>query len=323
MAFYLPLSKTEVIIMKAVQIESYGGSQVIKINNAERPTLTEGHIIVEVKAAGVNPVDWKIREGYLKGMMTLNFPATLGGDFSGVVVEADGKQFKKGDEVFGQAGLWRGGSGSFAEFAAADINTVSLKPKKVNHVEAAALPLAAVSAYQVLVEHIKLSKGKKILIHGGAGGIGTFAIQIAKNVGAYVSSTAATQDLEYVKDLGADEVIDYKKQAFETTAKDYDAVFDTVGGETYTKSFTILKNGGIIVSMVEQANEGLMKQYGVTSIGQYTQINPEVLGKIAGLVENGVLKVHVDKTFPLEKTAEALDYLQNGNPKGKVVIKLK
>src|SRR3989344_1631525 len=203
--------------MKAAQINTYGGSEVVEINNdAAEPMIAPGKILIEIYASGVHPVDWQIREGYLKERAPLQFPATLGGDFSGVVKEVgEGvSEFKKGDEVCGQAGLLNGGSGSFAEIALGDIQKIARKPKQVHHIEAAALPLAGVSAWQGLVDHIKLSKGNKILIHGGAGGIGSFAVQIAKYLGAYVVTTVSASDMEYVKELGADETIDYQSQRF-------------------------------------------------------------------------------------------------------------
>ncbi|MCZ7356710.1 MAG: NADP-dependent oxidoreductase [Candidatus Methanoperedens sp.] len=310
--------------MKAAQIKKYGGSEVVEINkNAPKPTVSRGQLLVEVYAAGVNPVDWKIREGYMQQMMPLKFPATLGMDFSGVIVEVgEGiSGFKKGDEVFGQASVLNGGS--FAEYASADAKATARKPKNFSHVEAAASPLTGVSAWQALVDHMGLSKGKKILIHGGAGGIGTIAIQLAKNLGAYVATTASAKDLQYVKELGADEAIDYKNQSFDNLIRNYDAVFDTVGGETYVKSFTVLKKGGIIVSMLEQPRSELMKRYGVNAIAQFTQVNSERLSKLAELADKRVVKVHVDKTFPLEEAVEALEYLQNGHPRGKVVLKIK
>lgn len=312
--------------MKAAQINNYGGSEVVKINdNAPKPTVSQGQLLVEVYAAGVNPVDWKIREGYMRQMAPLKFPATLGGDFSGVVAEVgEGvSSFKKGDEVYGQASITRGGSGSFAEFASADVNTTAPKPKNTSHVEAAALPLTGVSAWQALVDHIGLSRGEKILIHGGAGGIGSIAIQLAKYLGAYVATTVSAKDIPYVKELGADEAIDYKNQSFEELVHDYDAVYDTVGGETYARSFKVLKKGGIIVSMLEQPRSDLMEQYRVNAIGQFTQVNSERLSKLAEFVEKRAIKAHVEKTFLLEQAGEALAYLQNGHPRGKVVLKIK
>src|SRR3990172_2727512 len=312
--------------MKAAQINRYGGSEAVEINkNAASPVASPGKLIVEVYAAGVNPIDWKIREGYMQQMRSLSFPITLGSDFSGLVMEAgEGVSgFKKGDEVYGQAIVLGGGSGSFAEFALVNAKAIAYKPKSVSHIEAAALPLAGVSAYQALVDHIGLSVGKKILIHGGAGGIGTFAIQLARHEGAYVAATAGTGSIKYGKDLGADEVIDYRKQSFEDLLSDYDAVFDTVGGDTYARSFKVLKKGGIIVSMLEQPREELTEKYGVNAISQFTQVTSGRLSKLAELVDRGAVKVYVDRIFPLERVGEALSYLQKGHPRGKVVLEIK
>jgi len=311
--------------MKAAQINKYGGSDVVEIhNNATRPIVQAGSILVEMHAAGVNPVDWKIREGYLQQMAPLHFPATLGGDFSGVVTEVDKdvSPFKPGDEVYGTALVVGGGSGAFTEFATTQAGSIAPKPKGVSHSEAAALPLTGVSALQALAEHIKLVAGQKVLIHGGAGGIGSMAIQLAKHLGAYVATTVKVNDAAYVKELGADEAIEYENQRFENVVSDYDAVFDTVGSETYQRSFSVLKKGGIIVSMLEQPNGELMKQYGVTAIAQFTQITTERLSKLAELVDQGVLKVNIDKIFPLEQAGEALAYLQSGKVRGKVVVQI-
>ncbi len=312
--------------MKAAQINEYGGSEVVKINrNAPEPTVTQGHLLIEVHAAGVNPVDWKIREGYMRQMVPLRFPATLGGDFSGIVAEVgEGVSgYEKGDEIYGQASIVRDGSGSFAEFASAGADTVAHKPVKTNYVEAAALPLTGASAWQALVDHIGLSRGKKILIHGGAGGIGSIAIQLARHLGAYVATTVSAKDMQYARELGANEVIDYKNQSFEDMLHNYDAVYDTVGGETYVRSFRVLKRGGIIVSMLEQPDPNLMERYGVNAIGQFTQVNNERLSRLAELVDKSVINAHVEKTFPLEQAGEALAFLQKGHPRGKVVLKIK
>jgi NADPH:quinone reductase-like Zn-dependent oxidoreductase len=305
--------------MKAAQINKYGGSEVVEINNnAPKP---RGQLLVEVYAAGVNPIDWKIREGF----MPLKFPATLGGDFSGVIADVgEGVSgFKKGLEVYGYASVSGGGSGSFAEFVSVDAKAMALKPKNITHVEAGALPLTGVSAWQSLVDHMGLSRGKKILIHGGAGGIGSIAIQLARHLGAFVAATVSAKDMQYVQGLGADEAIDYKNQKFEDILHNYDAVFDTVGGETYVRSFKVLRKGGIIVSMLEQPPSDLIKQYGVNAIGQLTQVNSERLSKVAELADKRVIKAHIEKTFPLEQAGEALAYLQSGHPRGKVVLEMK
>ena len=234
--------------MKSVQINRYGGSEVIEINqNIPEPTVSAGKVLVNVKAAGVNPVDWKIREGGFQQMIQLQFPSTLGMDFSGVIKQVgegvSNSEFKQGDEVYGQAGVINGGSGAFAEMALAKTESIANKPKRLSHIEAAALPLVGVSAWRALTENIGLSKGKRILIHGGAGGIGSIAIQLAKHLGAYVATTVSANDKQFVQELGADQVIDYKTQNFEDILHDYDAVFDTVGGDTYKRSFKVLKKG--------------------------------------------------------------------------------
>jgi NADPH:quinone reductase-like Zn-dependent oxidoreductase len=260
----------------------------------------------------------------MKEFIPLNFPATLGGDFSGVVTELgeDVKDLKVGDEVYGQANA-AGGQGSFAEFTPAAATQVALKPKSIDFVTAAAVPLVASSAYQALVEHAKLQSGQKILIHGGAGGIGSIAIQLAKHIGAHVTATASSDDIDFVKSLGADEAIDYKTQKFEELLKDYDVVYDTVGGETTTKSFAVLKNGGVLVSMASQPDQDLAKQKDITAISQQTKPTADKLQKIADQIDNGAIKINVDKAFPLDQAADALEYLQNGHPRGKVVIKVK
>jgi alcohol dehydrogenase len=194
--------------MKSVQIKGYGSSDVVQINEtASVPSISAGKILVNVKASGVNPVDWKIREGYMQQMVPLQFPSTLGMDFSGVIKrigEDVPSDFKQGDEIYGQASVFSGGSGAFAELALANKDSISHKPKKLNHLEAAALPLVGVSAWQALVENIGLSKDQKILIHGGAGGIGSIAIQLAKHLGAHVATTVSTNDKQFVQELGAD-----------------------------------------------------------------------------------------------------------------------
>lgn len=312
--------------MKAVQFNKYGGVDVLGLNeNAPKPSLKQGQVLVEVHAASINPVDWKIRAGYMKDMMPLNFPAILGGDFAGAVTEVgeEVSEFKTGDEVFGSAIVLNGGSGSFAQFLAANVANIAHKPKTVNFEEAAALPLVGASAVQALEEHIKLQSGQKILIHGGAGGIGHIAIQLAKGLGAYVATTVNTNDMQFAKDLGADEVIDYKTQNFEEILKDFDAVFDTVGGKITDASFKVLKKNGVIVSMVGQPNEDLAKQHGITAIGQGTDTNASHLRRVAELVDSRKLKVEIDKVFPLEQVKEAFKYQEEVHPRGKVVLKVK
>lgn len=310
--------------MKSAQINRYGDSEVIEINqNTPEPTLSSGKVLVSIKSAGVNPVDWKIREGAFQQMIHLQFPFTLGMDFSGVIKqvgEGVSSDFKQGDEVYGQAGVINGGSGAFAEMALAKTESIANKPKRLSHVEAAGLPLVGVSAWRALVENIGLSKGQRILIHGGAGGIGSIAIQLAKYLGAFVATTVSANDKVFVQELGADHVIDYKNQHFEDLLHDYDSVFDTVGGESYKRSFKVLKKGGIIISMLEQPNSELMNQYDVKALFQFTQADRQRLTKLAEWVDQNNIRVNTDRTFLLDEAGKALDYQKDAHPRGKVVL---
>jgi alcohol dehydrogenase len=310
--------------MKSAQIIRYGNtSEVIEIRQTSTPNLSVGKALVEVKAAGINPIDWKIREGYMQQMIRLQFPSTLGLDFSGVIKQVGenvSSGFSQGDEIYGQAGVPSGGSGAFSEMALASATSIAHKPKTLNYAEAAALPLVGVSAWQALVEFMGLSNGQKILIHGGAGGIGSIAIQLAKNLDAHVATTVSTDDKQFVQKLGADEIIDYKTQTFEDLVHDYDAVFDTVGGETYTRSFKVLRKGGIIVSMLEQQNSELMDKFGVRAVSQFTQVDRERLSKLAEWVDQNKVKVNIEKTYSLDEAGKALDYLRDIHPRGKIVL---
>ena len=313
--------------MKSAQIKTYGDNEVVEINPTA-PSLndpSEGMVLVRVKAAGVNPSDWKLREGFFKQMVPLQFPATLGMDFSGVVEkvgEGVASDLKQGEEVYGQTGVMAGGSGAFAEMALAKADKISHKPKTLSHEQAAGLPTVGVSAWQALIETMELGKGQKILIHGGAGGIGSISIQLANHLGAHVATTVSTDDTEFVKDLGASELVDYKTQKFEDVLPhDYDAVFDTVGGETYTRSFKILKRDrGVLVSMLEQPVQELMDQFGVKAAFLFSQANRERLTKLAEWVDQNNIRVNVERIFPLEEAPAALDYQRDVHPRGKIVL---
>jgi len=303
--------------MKAVQINTYGGSEVLELAEVEKPTAQPMQVLVKITASSINPFDVKVTAGYMKEMMPLEFPASLGGDFAGTITELgeDVSEFAVGDEVYGQA------QGSYAEFALANIDKIAKKPTNISFEEAAAFPLVGSSAIQALEDHIKLQSGQKILIHGGAGGIGHIAIQMAKNIGAYVATTVSSDDVAFVTELGADKVIDYKKEKFEELLTDFDAVYDTVGGETTNKSFQILKKGGVLVTMLGQFDQALADQHEVTAIGQMTQTNATHLARLKELIEKGNLKITIDSTFPLDKIKEAFDK-QNAHPRGKVVLQI-
>jgi alcohol dehydrogenase len=310
--------------MRAAQLTHYGGEEAVTVaTDTPQPKAGSGQVLVKIEAASINAIDWKIREGMMQQMAPVTFPATMGGDLAGTITEIgeNVEGFEVGQAVYGQTNPFSG-VGSFAEFAPISATNIAAKPHTTDFIQTAALPLTAVSAYQALAETLHLQAGQKILIHGGAGGIGSVAIQLAKHLGAYVAATAAADDIGFVKEMGADEAIDYTSQKFEELLQDYDAVFDTVGGETAIKSYAVLKTGGQLVSMAAAPDEALAAEHGITASAQQTRVTTERLQKVAELVDQGVLKPAVDRVFPLEQTAEALEYMRRGHHRGKVVIKV-
>lgn len=309
--------------MKAAKITAYGKADVIEIKDVESPKLKDEQVLVEVKAASLNPIDYKVRLGYLAQMFPDPAVVVLGSDFSGIVKEVKGDLgLKVGDEVYGNGSILNGGSGAFAEYVVANASNTALKPKSLDFQEAAALPLAGASALQAIEEHIKVKPGQTILITGGSGGIGSFAIQIAKASGGYVAATASKKNLEFVKSLGADLSLD-RDEDFAKEISEYDGVFDTTGNsEVINKSLEVLKKGGVIVGMSGGIDEEKAKALGVQAISQSTKTSSDKLKRIAELVDGGKIKVEVDKVFEFEEIKQAFEYLENGHPKGKVVIEI-
>jgi len=311
--------------MRAAQIPEYGHADVVRIDEVDLPPPAAGQVRIEVHASSINPVDTALREGYLAQMAPIELSATPGIDVAGTVA-ALGEGFSAlvvGDRVYGSASILAGGTGAFAEYASAPASLLAPMPANASFAEAGAIVLTGVSAVQALTGHLELQPGQKILVHGGAGGIGSLAIQLAKHLGAYVAATASGDGLELVRELGADEAIDYKNEAFDQRLTDYDAVLDTVGGETYTRSFRVLRPGGIIVSMLAPPNAELMEQYGVRAISQQTQVNTEVLTALAKLVEEGVLTPVIDRAFPLDEVREAFEAKEQGGVQGKIGIQVR
>ncbi|HYK08445.1 MAG TPA: NADP-dependent oxidoreductase [Candidatus Eisenbacteria bacterium] len=311
--------------MKTVRLHNFNFPDGIVVEDYDEPQVAQDQVFIQVHAASVNPFDVFLAKGGMGDKAPI--PFTLGGDVAGIVQKVgEGViDLQVGDKVYGQAIILAKGSGSMAEYCVAPRTKVAHVPTSVSMVEAGGLPLVGVSAVQALTEHIGLQSGQKILIHGGAGGIGSTAIQLAKSIGAYVVTTVSTDDMDFVKGLGADEVIDYKEQKFEEIVHDMDAVFDTVGGETQEKSFSVLKPGGIIVSMKGQprpkADQPLAEDdKHITAIGQVTVVTRERLEKLTELVDSGKIKIQIDKTFPLEKAKDAFVYQVSQSPRGKVVI---
>jgi alcohol dehydrogenase len=310
--------------MKAVQINSYGSSDVLEIKEVALPEPQPNQVLVQVCAAAINPFDTHLLAGMLKDRIPLQFPVTLGADFAGRITKtgADVTDLKVGDDAYGSALVLSGGSGAFAEAALIKQTNTAPMPKSVTYEEAAASVLVGVSALQALEEHMELASGQKILIHGGAGGIGHLAIQLAKSSGAYVATTVGRDDVEFVRSLGADKAIDYETEEFASIATGFDAVFDLVGGEVTDKSFTSLKKGGILVSMKGQPNEDLAKKHGVRAIGQWSKTNTKHLSRLTDLINSGKIKVHIDRVFPLDRIKEAIDHQNKGHPRGKVVVRM-
>lgn len=308
--------------MRAVRISQYGDLSVLQIEEIDKPEVSAGKVLVKVMASSVNPFDTKIRAGQMKDLIHINLPVTLGSDIAGIVEQVgDGvNSFKPGDKVFGQAGAASGNSGAFAEHAVTSINQIALMPSNLEFNEAASLPLVGASAVQAIEEHIKLKPNQKIFIHGGAGGIGSLAIQLAKHIGAYIATTATGKGVEYVKELGADEVIDYTKQDFLTLLSGYDAVFDTVGGDDFNRSLAILTPGSTAVSMVALVDRTKARELGINSLTQATSITTEKLEYLKKLVENGTLKPCVDSVHKLEDIKTAFEIRESGEARSKVVV---
>ncbi len=307
--------------MKAICFHEYGGPEVLKYENVPRPEPQHGQVLIQVRAAAVNPVDWKIREGWLASMIPLQLPAIAGTDVAGVVM-ATGQgvtDFRVGQDVYGFVGI---GSGAYAEYTTATIETIALQPRTLDYVQAASVPLVATTAWQALFEAGGLKEGQTVLVHGGAGGVGTFAVQLAKMKGAYVLATASSQNVEFVKGLGADEVIDYTTTRFETVAHHVDVVLDIIGGETEQRSWGVLKPGGILVSTVGPPSQEDAAKHRVRAAFVQAQPTAGLLKEIARLLDSGQIKPNVGKMFPMEQARQAQELKQHGHTRGKIVLEI-
>ena len=308
--------------MKAAQIKEYGDADAVEVVDIEQPTAKAGHVVVQVSAASLNPFDTMVRSGYLKDNVPLKLPVTLGGDIAGTVVEVGTgvNTVKVGDKVFGQANVVAGNSGAFAEYAATSAEQVAKAPSNISTQEAASLALVGVSAWQALTQYIGLTSGQKLFINGGSGAIGRVAIQIAKHLGAHVATTATGAGIAVARAAGADDVIDYKTDDFTKVIHDFDAVFDTVGGEALQTIVGVVSQGGTVVSMVGQPDEALAKEQDVTAISQMTKVTSEALDALRELVESGVVTPAVGAVFTLDQIQEAFKARESGTVAGKVVL---
>src|SRR6185437_7561081 len=303
--------------MKAIQIHSFGGPEVLRLEDVHVPEPRSRQVLVRVHAAGVNPVDWKIREGKF-GQVPL--PSIMGSDFSGEIeaLGPDVTEFRVGEMVFGSVA---DDSGSYSECALAPVSHIVEKPAAIDHIQAAAIPVPAMTAWQALFDEAKLRKGQKILVHAASGGVGNFAVQFAKWKGAYVIGTASAANADLVRKLGAHEFIDYHATRFEDVVRDADVIFDTVGGETQERSFKALRKGGILVSIVQPPSQEMAAANGVRAVFMREDAtrNNE-LSQIAKLIASGQIKVHAETILPLTEARKAQELSQSGHARGKIVL---
>jgi NADPH:quinone reductase-like Zn-dependent oxidoreductase len=332
--------------MKAFVVERYGGADAVRAADVPNPLVGDDDVLVQIHAASVNPLDYRTRDGAVKAILPYRVPFILGNDMAGVVVAVGAAVtgFAVGDEVYARPDKNR--IGTFAELIAIHQDDVAIKPTTLTMEEAASIPLVGLTSWQALVERANLQPGQKVLIHAGSGGVGTIAIQLAKHLGASVATTTSTSNIDLVKRLGADVVVDYKKQDFESVLHDYDVVLDNLGGETLKRSLQVLKPGGKIISIAGPPDPAFAKELGANPIVKlamtalsfrtrrrarrhhvtysflFMTANGDQLRKLTALIEAGTIRPIVDRVFPFESTREALAYLEQGRAKaGKVVVR--
>lgn len=333
--------------MRAFLVDRYGGNEGVRAGEVPVPEPRDDDVLVQIHAASVNPLDLKIRDGKLKLVLPLRLPLVLGNDLAGVVtrVGARVRRFKPGDEVYARSDTDR--VGAFAEYLSIHEAAVAPKPRGLTMEEAASIPLVSLTAWQALVERANLRAGQKVLIHAGSGGVGTFAIQLAKHLGATVATTTSTANVDWVKRLGADVVVDYRKEAFETILHEHDLVLDTVGGEALERSLRVLKPGGKVISIAGPPDPGFAREVGsswivglamrllsrrirrearrhrVSYSFLFMRPSGDQLREVGALIDAGVIRPVVDRVFPFESTKEALAYVEEGRARGKVVVRVR
>ncbi|RKF13686.1 NADP-dependent oxidoreductase [Alginatibacterium sediminis] len=306
--------------MRAVRMFEYGGPEVLELVDIESPVVAADEVLIQVKASSINPVDWKIREGYLKDFIPYELPVTLGWDVAGVVTQLGDNVtgFKIGDEVFSRPAIHK--NGSYADFIAVTADEVAFKPPGLDFSQAASLPLAGITAYQCLVDVAEVKAGDRVLIHAGAGGVGHLAIQIAKAKGAYVIATASATNQELLRELGADEAIDYAKAPLAEQISKVDIVLDSMGGDVLAASWELLNANGIVVSIVEPPSEEKAKEYSVRVAFVFIEPSRRILNELRALVDSNQLKPLIENRFSLEQIKEAHALSQSGRTRGKIVI---
>jgi len=333
--------------MKAFIVDRYGSKDGVRFGDMPEPELRDDDVLVQIHAAGVNPLDSKTRDGEFKIILPYRLPLILGNEVAGVVVRVGSRvrRFKPGDEVYARPHQDR--IGTFAEFISMNEADVAMKPKNLTMEEAASIPLVGLTAWQVLVERASLKKGQKVLIHAGSGGVGTFAIQLAKHLGATVATTTSTANVDLVKSLGADIVVDYKKDDFEKVLSGYDVVLNSLGKDTLEKSLQVLKPGGKLISISGPPDAAFAKESGLNWFLQqlmrllsfgirrkakrrrvsysfvFMRASGEQLSKITSLIDDGIIRPVMDRVFPFAETKAAMAYVETGRAKGKVVVKVR
>jgi NADPH:quinone reductase-like Zn-dependent oxidoreductase len=305
--------------MRAVRFHEYGPADVLHLDDVERPEPGPGEVRVRVHAAGVNPIDWKIRAGHLQQYMPLDLPHVPGFDLAGTV-DAAGQgvdALSEGDAVFGR------GRGTYAEYAIAPVATLAAKPEGMSFAEAATIAVGGVTAWVGLFDAAALEAGQRLLVQGGAGGVGSFAVQLGRWKGAHVSATASAANLGYVRELGADEAIDYAAGSIEDAVRDVDVVFDTVGGEVTARSWPLLRPGGILVTIAGMPDAEAAAAHGVRTAGvQAPETTAPILAELARLAVAGDLRPQVGRTFPLAAAAEAQALSETGHGRGRIVLEV-
>ena len=308
--------------MKAIVVHGYGGPDVLKFEDTPRPEPNANEVLIRVMAASINPVDVAIRKGYLKQFTGDKFPLILGMDASGVIenIGANINKFKVGDPVI--AFFTLGGEGGYAQYVLATEDEIARKPEAITFEQAAAVPAAGSTAWKALIETGDLEAGQTVLIHGGSGGVGHFAIQIAKARGAKVIATASAANQEFLKQMGADVVVDYMKQKFEDVAKDIDLVLDSVGEDTLKRSYGVVKKGGMIVSIVDDCDPKELAAHGIRGTTIRTEPNAKTLEELARLIDAKKITPVLSQVFPFSEVAKAHEQIATRHTRGKIVLKV-
>lgn len=306
-------------MIQAIRIHNYGESDVLTLETIAQPEPQPNEVLIRVQAAGVNPLDWKIRAGYMKEVFPMPLPFTPGMDVAGIVeaIGADVKALQVGQAVYGELKM-----GAYAQFATAPQDAIALKPMTLDFVEAASVPMVAMTAYQAVFDHADLKPAQTVLIHAASGGVGMFAVQFAKWKGAHVIGTASAANAEFVRSLGADQVIDYNATPFEQVVENVDVVLDTLGGDTQARSYSVVKPGGILISTAAPPNAQKAEERGIRAEMMNMKPSASLLEEIASLLDSGQVKTLVAQTFSLSEARQAQELSQGGHVRGKIVLQI-